>query len=59
MTKTITKGRYTVTIRPNGSGFYAILSRDGQCLPGISGRGYTTAKKAETGAQAMFKKAGA
>jgi len=59
MTKTITKGRYEVSIRPNGSGFYAILTRDGQCLPGIAGRGYDTAKKAETGAKSMFKKAGA
>jgi hypothetical protein len=57
--KIITKGRYQVTIAPNGSGFYAILSRDGQCLPGIPGRGYATEKTAENGAKAMLKKAGA
>jgi hypothetical protein len=57
--QTITQGRYQVTISPNGDGFYAILSRDGQCLPGIPGRGYETQKRAQTGAKAMFKKAGA
>jgi hypothetical protein len=57
--QTITKGRYQVTISPNGSGFYAILTRDGQCLPGIPGRGYETQKRAETGAKAMLKKAAA
>ena len=57
--QTITQGRYQVTINPNGDGFYALITRDGQCLHGIDGRHYETAKRAQTGAKSMFKKAGA
>lgn len=61
MNKTeITEGRYTVHISKNGQDdFLAILTRDGQCLPGINSRHYVTMKRAITGAKSMLKKAGA
>jgi hypothetical protein len=57
--QTITQGRYTVTINPNCDGFFALITRDGQCLHGIPGRHYADKKRAQTGAKSMFKKAGA
>lgn len=59
MTKQITQGRYTANIRKNGDGFLLIVTRDGDCLPGLPSRGYADAKRAETGARKMLAKASA
>mgnify|MGYP007034033255 CR=1 FL=1 len=36
-----------------------IITRDGDCLPGVAGRFYASAKSAETGARKMLAKAAA
>lgn len=59
MRKEITKGRYTATITTNSGGFLVIVTRDGDCLPGIPSRGYTTQVQAERGAERMLAKAAA
>jgi hypothetical protein len=60
MFKEVTQGRYVATISKNGvDDFLVILSRGGQCLPGMPSRHYSNMKRAETGAKAMFKKVGA
>lgn len=53
----ITQGRYTANIRKNGDGLLVILTRDGDCLPGIPSRSYGSPKAAEKGARAMIAKA--
>jgi hypothetical protein len=59
MSNQITQGRYTATIRRNAGGYLVIVTRDGDCLPGIPSRSYATAKTAETGARKMLAKAAA
>lgn len=56
MTKQITQGRYTANIRKNGAGFLVIVTRDGDCLPGVPSRSYVDAKRAELGARKMLSK---
>jgi len=55
----ITQGRYAANIRPNGSGFLVIVTRDGDCLPGLPSRGYASEKAAHIGARKMIAKAAA
>lgn len=64
--KTITKGRYSVTIRQNGGAnaagmvnYCAIITRDGDCLHGFPAWFYQSMKTAERGARQMLRKAGA
>lgn len=54
---TITEGRYTATIRPNSDSFLVIVTRDGDCMPGIPSRSYADMKRAQTGARKMIAKA--
>ncbi len=57
MTKTITKGTATASIRKNADDdFYVLVTRGGQCLPGIPGRHYFSLKTAERGAASMLSK---
>lgn len=56
---TITKGRYTANIRRNAGGFLVIVTRDGDCLPGMPSKSYGTAKTAEAGARRMLAKVAA
>ena len=57
--QTITQGRYTANIRRNGSdgSHIVIVTRDGDCLPGIPCRFYADAKRANTGALKLLAKA--
>ncbi len=55
----ITQGRFTAHISPNGDRLLVILTRDGDCLPGIPSRFYGTPKAADKGARAMIAKASA
>jgi len=57
--QTINAGRYGATIRNHIGSFYVIITRDGDCLPGVAGRFYASAKSAETGARKMLAKAAA
>ncbi|MEL6467111.1 MAG: hypothetical protein AAFQ58_19285 [Pseudomonadota bacterium] len=58
MTKSIHQGSAVAKITKDATGdFFVVVTRGGQCLPGIRGRYYDTAKKAETGAKRMLKKA--
>lgn len=57
MTKQINEGRYNANIRKQGDEFYVLVTRDGDCLPGIGGRFYKTLTSAEKGARTMLNKA--
>lgn len=60
MTATITKGRYTASIRKNGvDDFLVIVTRDGGCLNGVPSRHYADMRRAKIGAAKMLAKAGA
>lgn len=59
--KTITKGRYTAKITPNGSSFYVMIvaddgSQHGRVCNYPAARSYANAKTAERGAKAMLNK---
>lgn len=53
---TITAGRYSATIRPNGDRFLVIVTRDGDCLHGIPSRSYKTLASASSAAEKLLKK---
>jgi len=57
--KTITQGRYTANIRSNDGSFCVLVTRDGDCLPGIGSRMYADMRKAEAGALRLLAKAAA
>lgn len=59
MAKQINQGRYTANISRNSGGFLVIVTRDGDCLPGIPSRSYVSAKTAETVARKLLQKAAA
>lgn len=59
MTKEITQGRYKASILPNGDRFAVLVTRDGQCLPGIGMKFYTDMKRAITGANRLLGRAAA
>ena len=53
----IKEGRYAANIYNDSGGFYVIVTRDGDCLPGIPGRHYANEKRALTGARNLIAKA--
>jgi len=53
----IQQGRYQANIRRNGDGFLVIVTRDGDCLPGIPSRGYANIRNAIAGAKRFLAKA--
>ena len=55
----LTKGRYTASVRRNGDSYLVIVTRDGDCLPGIPSRSYADLERAKTGALRMMAKAAA
>jgi hypothetical protein len=59
MTTQIVQGRYVADIRPQGSDFFVIVSREGQCLPGVPSKFFASAARADKGARRMLAKAGA
>ena len=59
MTKQINQGRYTAHISRNSDSFLVIVTRDGDCLPGLPSRSYADAKRAEAGARRLLAKAAA
>lgn len=53
----MTKGAYKVTITKNADGsYFALLTYDGQCVPGIHGRHFDTKAKAEAAGRRMLGK---
>lgn len=57
MTTQITEGRFTAHLHNQDGSVLVILTRDGQCLPGIPSKFYADAKRAQTGAARMIAKA--
>jgi len=53
----MTKGAYKVSITKDATGeYFALMTYNGSCVPGIRGKYYATKAKAETGAKKMLAK---
>lgn len=55
----IIQGHFTANITKNDGSFLVLVTREGDCLPGLSSRSYASIKSAEKGAAKLLSKAAA